>query len=44
MPWPAYAEVYELQQKFGNEKTGLFYAKFALAKKLFMQAELQLQI
>jgi len=33
MPWPAYAEIFQLQEKFGNEKNLAFLCKICIGKK-----------
>lgn len=34
IPWPAYAEIFELQQKLGNEKNWAFLCKICVGKKI----------
>jgi len=34
MPWPAYAEIFQLQEKFGNEKNLAFLCKICIGKKI----------
>jgi len=34
MPWPAYAEIFQLQEKFGNEKKLAFLCKICIGKKI----------
>lgn len=34
MPWPAYAEIFELQEKLGKEKNLVFLCKNCIGKKI----------
>lgn len=34
MPWPIYAEVFELEEKLGNEKNWAFSCKVCVGKKI----------
>lgn len=34
VPWPAYAQIFELQQKLGNEKNWAFLCKICCGKKI----------
>lgn len=34
IPWPAYAEIFELQQKLGNEKNWAFLCKICVGRKI----------
>lgn len=34
MPWPAYAEVFELHEKLRNEKNWAFLCKICIGKKI----------
>lgn len=34
MPWPIYSEIFELQEKLGNEKNWAFLCKVCFGKKI----------
>lgn len=45
IPWPAYAEIFELQQKLENEKNWAFLSKICVGRKIIhARVKLQLQI